>query len=154
MGICRSHRGRRPHFRLQPALGFPTAGGTETSRRGAGAQRRRREGVGRRRENRHRGGIHKLFAELRLGRARAEASQRIVSLNDQARKDADEKAWADAGKTGTVAAYMAYIQNFGGGAHVAQARQRVTEQTRKEADEKAWADAVLARTVAAFTAYT
>src|SRR5882724_431287 len=59
------------------------------------------------------------------------AAQRQAA-EDQARKDADEKAWADAGKTGTVAAYMAYIQNFGGGAHVAQARQRVTEQTRKE----------------------
>src|SRR5262249_25946672 len=27
MGICRSHRGRVPHFRLQPALGFATDGG-------------------------------------------------------------------------------------------------------------------------------
>src|SRR5258708_28713514 len=41
------------------------------------------------------------------------SSQRIVTLNEQARKDADEKAWADAEKTGTAAAYMAYIQNFG-----------------------------------------
>jgi hypothetical protein len=70
-----------------------------------------------------------------------------------ARKDADEKAWADAEKTGTAAAYMAYIQNFGGGAHVAQARQRVTELSRKESDEKAWADAVRAGTAAAFTSY-
>src|SRR6266581_3893580 len=76
------------------------------------------------------------------------------AAEEQARRDTDEKAWADAEKTGTAAAYMAYIQNFGGGAHVAQARQRVTEQTRKEADEKAWADAVRAGTAAAFTAYT
>ena len=31
MGICRSHRGRGPHFRLQPALGFATDRGA-TSR--------------------------------------------------------------------------------------------------------------------------
>src|SRR6516164_1907837 len=77
----------------------------------------------------------------------SEASQRIVALNEQARKAAAEKA-------GTAAAYTAYIQNFGGGAHAAQARQRVAELNRKEADDKAWADAVRAGTVAAFTAYT
>ena len=74
----------------------------------------------------------------------SEASQRIVALNEAARKAADEKAWADAEKAGTAAAYTAYIQNFGGGAHAAQARQRVTELSRKEADDKAWADAVRA----------
>src|SRR5258707_85594 len=72
-----------------------------------------------------------------------EASQRIVALNEAARKAADEKAWADAEKAGTAAAYTAYIQNFGGGAHVAEARQRVAELSRKEADDKAWADAKL-----------
>ena len=65
----------------------------------------------------------------------------------------DEKAWADAEKAGTAAAYTAYIQNFGGGAHAAQARQRVTELSRKEADEKAWADAEKAGTAAAYTGY-
>ena len=84
----------------------------------------------------------------------SEASQRIVALNETARKAADEKAWADAEKAGTAAASAAYIQNFGGGAHVAEARQRVGEQSRKEADDKAWADAVRAGTAAALTAYT
>src|SRR6266436_4781422 len=74
--------------------------------------------------------------------------------DEQARKDADEKAWADAEKTNTAAAYTAYLQNFGGGAHVAEARQLVTELSRKEADDKAWADAVRAGTAAAITAYT
>ena len=66
--------------------------------------------------------------------------------DEQAPKEADEKAWADAEKAGTAAAYTAYIQNFGGGAHVAEARQRVGELSRKEADDKAWADAVRAGT--------
>src|SRR6266481_5970486 len=74
--------------------------------------------------------------------------------DEQARKDADEKAWADAEKTGTAAAYTAYLQNFGSGTHVAEARQRVAELSRKEADDKAWADAVRAGTAAALTAYT
>ena len=33
--------------------------------------------------------------------------------DEQARQEADEKAWADAEKAGTVAAYTAYLQNFG-----------------------------------------
>src|SRR6516162_6354790 len=69
----------------------------------------------------------------------SEASQRIVALNETARKAADEKA-------GAAAAYTAYIQNFGGGVHVAEARQRVGELGRKEADDKAWANAVRAGT--------
>src|SRR5947208_1286637 len=83
----------------------------------------------------------------------SEASQRLVALNESARKAADEKAWADAEKAGTAAAYTAYIQNFGGGAHVAEARQRVAELSRKEADETAWADAEKAGTASAFTSY-
>src|SRR6266404_5383828 len=74
--------------------------------------------------------------------------------DEQGRKEADEKAWADAEKAGTAAAYTAYIQSFGGGAHVAEARQRVAELSRKEADDKAWADAVRAGTAAALTVYT
>src|SRR5262245_56251514 len=76
--------------------------------------------------------------------------------DEQARKDADERAWADAEKTGTVAAYTAYLQNFGAGAHVSEASQRIValnEQARKAADEKAWADAEKAGTAAAYTAY-
>src|SRR5215472_13857058 len=81
------------------------------------------------------------------------AQQQQQPAREQARKEADEKAWADAEQTGTVAAYTAYMQNFGGGAHAAQASQRVTELSRKEADEKAWADAEKAGTAAAFTTY-
>jgi len=43
-----------------------------------------------------------------------------------------------------VAAYTSYLQNFGSGAHVSEASQRivaVNERARKDADEKAWADA-------------
>src|SRR5262249_54168654 len=74
----------------------------------------------------------------------------------QARKDADEKAWADAEKTGTAAAYTAYLQNFGSGTHVSEASQRIValnEAARKAADEKAWADAEKTGTAAAYTAY-
>src|SRR5260221_688771 len=42
------------------------------------------------------------------------AAQRQAA-EEQARRDADEKAWADAEKTGTVAAYTSYLQNFGSG---------------------------------------
>src|SRR5499425_67132 len=82
--------------------------------------------------------------------------QQQPAADDQARKEADEKAWADAEKTGTVAAYTAYLQNFGSGAHVSEASQRIValnETTRKAADEKAWADAEKAGTAAAYTAY-
>jgi len=84
------------------------------------------------------------------------AEQQQQPADEQARKDADEKAWADAEKTGTVAAYTAYLQNFGAGAHVSEASQRIValnEQARKAADEKAWADAEKAGTAAAYTAY-
>src|SRR6266566_1668655 len=78
------------------------------------------------------------------------------AADEQARREADEKAWADAEKTGTVAAYTGYLQNFGSGAHVSEASQRIValnEQARKAADEKAWADADKAGTAAAFTGY-
>src|SRR6266540_1707883 len=78
------------------------------------------------------------------------------AADEQARREADEKAWADAEKTGTVAAYTGYLQNFGSGAHVAEARERIAaldEQVRKEADEKAWAEAVRTGTAAAFDSY-
>src|SRR5262249_42822 len=39
-------------------------------------------------------------------------TQQHAAADEQARKEADEKAWADAEKTGTVAAYTAYLQNF------------------------------------------
>ncbi len=84
------------------------------------------------------------------------AQQQQQAADEQTRKEADEKAWADAEKTGTVAAYTTYLQNFGSGAHVSEASQRIValnEQARKAADEKAWADAEKAGTAAAYTAY-
>ena len=85
-----------------------------------------------------------------------QAQQQQQQADEQARKDADEKAWADAEKTGTVAAYTAYLQNFGAGAHVSEASQRIValnEAARKAADEKAWADAEKAGTATALTGY-
>ena len=55
--------------------------------------------------------------------------------DEQARKDADDKAWADAEKAGTAAAFTGYIQKFGSGAHVGEARQRAAAletQARRE----------------------
>ena len=65
----------------------------------------------------------------------AEARQRLAALDEQARKEADEKAWADAEKAGTAAAFTSYVQKFGSGAHVAEARKRAAAletQGRKE----------------------
>src|SRR6266568_5163833 len=84
------------------------------------------------------------------------AQQQQQAADEQTRKEADEKAWADAEKTGTVAAYTTYLQNFVSGAHVSEASQRLValnEGARKAADEKAWADAEKAGTAAAYTAY-
>src|SRR5262245_8681415 len=46
------------------------------------------------------------------------------AADEQARKAADEKAWAEAEKAGTAAAFTGYVQKFGSGAHVAEARRR------------------------------
>jgi hypothetical protein len=58
------------------------------------------------------------------------------AADEQARKEADEKAWADdAVKAGTAAAFNGYVQKFGPGAHVAEARRRAAAletQGRKE----------------------
>jgi len=54
----------------------------------------------------------------------AEARQRLAALDEQARKEADEKAWADALRAGTAGAFTGYVQKFGSGAHVAEARKR------------------------------
>ena len=86
----------------------------------------------------------------------AEARERLAALDEQTRKEADEKAWTDALRVGTPAAFTGYIQKFGSGAHVAEARQRVAaleDQARKEEDEKAWADALRTGTPSAFTTY-
>ncbi|MFL6797456.1 MAG: hypothetical protein ACJ8F3_08595 [Xanthobacteraceae bacterium] len=83
----------------------------------------------------------------------AQARQRVTELS---RQEADEKAWADAVRAGTAAAYTRYIQDFSSGAHIAEARQRsasLEEQTRKEEDEKEWAHAMRAGTGASFRSY-
>jgi hypothetical protein len=55
----------------------------------------------------------------------AEARERIAALDEQTRKEAEEKAWTEAVRTGTAAAFNGYLQSFGSGAHAAEARQRV-----------------------------
>src|SRR5438105_4307351 len=65
----------------------------------------------------------------------AEARQRLAAFDEQSRKEADEKAWADAEKAGTASAFTSYVQKFGSGAHVAEARKRAAAletQGRKE----------------------
>ncbi|MET0527640.1 MAG: hypothetical protein ABW003_04725 [Microvirga sp.] len=69
-----------------------------------------------------------------------EARQRLTALEAERRKALDnkaldDKAWADALQLNTVQAITAYIQKFSSGAHVAEARQRLTtlEQARKQA---------------------
>jgi hypothetical protein len=82
--------------------------------------------------------------------------QQQSASDEQARKDADEKAWTDAQRTNTAAAFNGYIQNFASGAHVAEARQRATTleaEARKAADDKAWADAQKAGTSSAYSTY-
>src|SRR5262249_52539946 len=54
---------------------------------------------------------------------------------EQARKEEDEKAWADAQRSGTGGALTNYVQKFPSGTHVAEARQRAAAldaQGRKE----------------------
>jgi hypothetical protein len=83
----------------------------------------------------------------------AQARQRVTELS---RREADDKAWTDAVRAGTAAAFTSYTQNFSSGAHVAEARERLAaldEQARKDADEKAWADAQRTGTTAAFNDY-
>ena len=90
---------------------------------------------------------------MRTWRRHAPAS---ALLEQQAGKEADDRAWADAARTGTAGAFNAYVRRFGNGAHVAEARTRLTqldERARKEADEKAWAEATRAGTVVALTGY-
>jgi hypothetical protein len=72
------------------------------------------------------------------------------AADEQARKEADEKAWADAKKTDTVAGYTAYLKSFV--AHVSEASQRIVALI-EAADEKAWADAEKVGTAAAYTGY-
>lgn len=75
---------------------------------------------------------------------------------DQERRDAAEKAWADALQAGTPAALNAYLANHGSGTHAAEARQRLTEleeQARRDDEEKAWADASHDGTAPAITAF-
>src|SRR5260370_33726837 len=75
--------------------------------------------------------------------------------DEQARKDADEKAWADAEKTNTAAAYTGYLQKFGAGAHVSEASQRIAAlnaPARTAAAEKARPEAGKAATAGTVSA--
>jgi TPR repeat protein len=73
----------------------------------------------------------------RTGKALTEITQ------DFAERLRDDKAWADAEKVGTAAAFTGYVQKFGSGAHVAEARQRLAaideerERQKRRCDELA-----------------
>jgi hypothetical protein len=100
--------------------------------------------------------LNNYISSFASGTHVAEARQRIAAIDEQARKEADEKAWTEAVNAGTSAALNTYLSNFASGAHVAEARQRIAaldEQARKEADEKAWADASKTGTSSAFNTY-
>jgi hypothetical protein len=100
----------------------------------------------------------------------AEALQRLAALEQKARREAEEKArkdaddnaadgraWTEASRAGTVPAITGYIQSFGSGAHVTEARHRLAaleqQAAEKAADDKAWAEALRAGAAAAFTDY-
>src|SRR5215831_10630755 len=77
-----------------------------------------------------------VIAGAALMSACSQPSDSQQTAAQQQQQAADEQAWADAEKTGTVAAYTAYLQNFGAGAHVSEASQRIValnEQARKAA---------------------
>jgi hypothetical protein len=88
--------------------------------------------------------------------AEDKAARQRLAVVEQAQKDEEKKAWADASRTGTVAALRDYLQHHGSGAHAADARQRLSVLEKLEnsdEDKKAWADASRTGTVAALRDY-
>jgi hypothetical protein len=61
--------------------------------------------VQRKREVKEIGGLDFLLTRNRNPARNSQQTAEQQSADDQARKEADEKAWADAEKTGTVAGY-------------------------------------------------
>jgi hypothetical protein len=65
----------------------------------------------------------------------AQQQQQQAAGDEQARKEADEKAWTEAMRGGTAGSFDMYLQNFANGAHAAEARQclaALESQGRKE----------------------
>ena len=56
------------------------------------------------------------------GRVNVETRPALVARREQ---EQDEKAWADAVRTGTPAAFMNYVQKFSSGVHATEARERL-----------------------------
>ena len=101
-------------------------------------------------------GLLAACGEASVPQQTATTGQAQAAPQEQARKDADDKAWADALREGTAAAFNVYLQNLGSGAHVAEARSRLAlleQQAGKEADDRAWAEAARTGTAGAFNAY-
>src|SRR5262245_38264149 len=81
-----------------------------------------------------------------------------ISIRSQAkagerpRDAAEDKAWHEASRIGTAPAIAAYLQQYGSGAHAAEARQRLSaleERAQKEEEQEAWAKTFRAGSVAA-----
>jgi hypothetical protein len=68
----------------------------------------------------------------------ATTGQATAPSEEAARKQADDKAWADAVRVGTAAAFNGYIQKFPSGAHIAEARSRLAaHEAKARADAQA-----------------
>jgi hypothetical protein len=68
----------------------------------------------------------------------ATTGQASAPSEEAARKQADDKAWADAVRVGTAAAFNGYVQKFPSGAHVAEARSRLAAlEAKARADAQA-----------------
>src|SRR5438128_465291 len=77
---------------------------------------------------------------LGLVTACSERSDQQISPDDLQR-EADERTWLQAVRTGSLAAFTEYLQNFPAGAHAAEARDRIAlleAQAGRDADETAW----------------
>ena len=86
----------------------------------------------------------------------AQARERQAALDQEARRQADEKSWQEALRLGTQVSLADYLRQFPSGAHASEARQRLAaleQQARKEADEKAWDEAQRSGSLAAFQDY-
>jgi len=104
----------------------------------------------------------KAAAERAAAADKAAADEKAAAERAATEQKAnDDRAFATATQTNTVAALETYIRTNTAGAHIAEARQRIadlTEQARraaeaKAADEQAWIEAAQAGNAAALEAY-
>jgi hypothetical protein len=92
--------------------------------------------------------VQDLARDLGEGRVNIETRPELVAGRAE-----DEKAWADAVRIGTEAAFMNYLQKFPYGRHVAKAREHPELVAWREQELRAWAGAESAGTTAALTNY-